>query len=117
VPLAYRDDMVGAFATDRSDQPFGEPVLPRRARRNGLVTDAHGPQSSCNGSTVGLVSVADQIARSLIPRECFPNLACKPLRAWICGDVDPDNLSTPKSNDDEDIKQIEANGWNEEQVH
>ncbi len=43
VRLAQGDDMVGALATDRSDQPFGEAVLPRRAWGNGLVTDAHGP--------------------------------------------------------------------------
>jgi hypothetical protein len=80
VPLAYRDDTVGAFATDRSDQPFGEAVLLRRARRNGFVADAHGPQSACNGGTVGVVPIADQVARSLIPRECFRDLACKPIR-------------------------------------
>jgi hypothetical protein len=27
MPLTHRDDMVGAFAPDRSDQPFGEAVL------------------------------------------------------------------------------------------
>jgi hypothetical protein len=43
VPLVQGDDMIGALATDRSDQPFGETVLPRRAWGNGLVPDAHGP--------------------------------------------------------------------------
>ena len=109
--------MVGALATDRSDQPFGEAVLPRRARRNGFVTDAHGPQSACNGGTVGSVPIADQVARSLIPRECFRDLACKPFRGWVCGDVDPDKLSALQPDDDEDIEQVEANGWNDEQVH
>ena len=33
--------MVDALASDRTDQPFGEAVLPRRARGDGLVTDAH----------------------------------------------------------------------------
>ena len=42
MPLAKGDDMVGALATDRSDQPFGAAVLLRRAWGNGLVTDAHG---------------------------------------------------------------------------
>jgi hypothetical protein len=43
VPLAQGNDMVGALAPDRSDQPFGEAVLPRRACGDGLVSDAHGP--------------------------------------------------------------------------
>jgi hypothetical protein len=31
VPLAQGDDVIDALATDRSDQPLGEAVLPRRA--------------------------------------------------------------------------------------
>src|SRR6266403_1398288 len=46
--------MVDALASDRSDQPFGEAVLPRRAWGDGLVADAHGAQSrlfDLNGET------------------------------------------------------------------
>jgi hypothetical protein len=32
-------------------------------------------------------------------------------------DVDPDKFSALQSNDDEDIEQVEANGWGNEQVH
>jgi hypothetical protein len=52
MPLAHGDDMVGALATDRSDQPFCEAVLPRRTWCDGLVPDAHGPQSARDGGTV-----------------------------------------------------------------
>ena len=48
--LAQCDDMVGALATDGSDQPFGKAVLPRRAWRNGLVASRdqqRGMASSC----------------------------------------------------------------------
>jgi hypothetical protein len=37
--LAQCDDMVDALATDCSDQPFRDAVLPRRARCNELVAD------------------------------------------------------------------------------
>jgi hypothetical protein len=40
VGLAQDDDMVHTLAPDRSDQPFGEAVLPRRGWRNRLVSDA-----------------------------------------------------------------------------
>jgi len=40
IALNYR---ARALATNRSDQSFGEAVLPRRAWGNGLVADAHGP--------------------------------------------------------------------------
>ena len=35
--------MVDTLESDRSDQPFGEAVLARRAWDNWLVADAHGP--------------------------------------------------------------------------
>ncbi len=81
------------------------------------LSDAHGPQSACNGETVGSVPIADQVMGSLIPREGFGDLTCKPFRSWVGGDVDPDKLSTPQPNDDENMEQIEADGWNDKQVH
>src|SRR6266478_3119938 len=45
VRLTQNNQMVVALASDRSNQPFGEAVLPRRAWGDGLVTDAHGAQS------------------------------------------------------------------------
>src|SRR6266496_3259102 len=109
--------MVDALASDRSDQPFGETVLPRRAWGDGLVTDAHGAQSACDGSAVDSIPIPDQVARSLIPRECFCDLTCDPVRGRMGCDVDPDKVSAGQPNDDEDIEQIEANGRNNEQVH
>src|SRR5262245_43574624 len=46
VRLAKYNHMVEAFPSDRADQPLHVPILPRRARRNGLVANAHGPQSA-----------------------------------------------------------------------
>jgi hypothetical protein len=69
VLLAQHDDMVRARASDRSDQPFGEAILPRRAWGDGLVTDAHGSQSVRDGGAVDPIPITDQVTRSLIPRE------------------------------------------------
>jgi hypothetical protein len=40
VRFAQDDNMADTLASDRSDQPFGEAVLPGRAWGNGLVADA-----------------------------------------------------------------------------
>ena len=40
--LAQDDEVVHALAPDRSDQPFGEGILPRRGWCRRLVPDAHG---------------------------------------------------------------------------
>src|SRR5213080_2467521 len=85
--------MVDALASDRSDQPFGEAVLPRRAWGDGLVADAHGAQSVRDGSAIDAIPIADHVARRLSPRECFGDLACDPVRGRMGCDVDPDKVS------------------------
>ncbi len=67
--LAQDDNMVHALAPDRSDQPFGKAVLSRRGWRSRLVSDAHGAQSACNGSAVDAIPIADEVVRSLVPKE------------------------------------------------
>src|SRR5437899_3971261 len=109
--------MVDALASDRSDEPFGEAVLPRRAWGDGLVTDAHGAQSACDGSAVDSIPIPDQVARSLIPSEYFCDLTCDPVRGRIRCGVDPDKVPAGQPDDDEGIEQVEANGRNNEQVH
>jgi hypothetical protein len=64
VRFAQDNHMVDALASDRSYQPFGEAVLPRRAWGDGLVTDAHGSQSVHDGSAVDPIPITDQVARA-----------------------------------------------------
>src|ERR1035437_5621718 len=44
-------------------------------------------------------------------------MACDPFSRWVCCDVDPDQVSAAQTDDDEGIKQAEANSWNNEQIH
>src|ERR1700739_3231860 len=85
--------------------------------RNRLVPNAHGTQSACDDRTVDAITVPDHVARSLIPRKCFSYLTCNPFGRGICCDVDPDEVSPVEPNDDEGIKQFEANGRDDEQIH
>src|SRR5438094_8804255 len=109
--------MVDALASDRSDQPFSEAVLPKRAWGDGLVADAPGAQSVHDGSAIDAIPIADHVARRLSPRECFGDLACDPVRGRMGCDVDPDKVSAGQPNDDKGIEQVEANARNNEQVH
>ena len=59
VRFAEDNHMVDALASDRSDQPFGEAVLPRRGWGDGLVTDAHGPQLAGDECAVDLIPITD----------------------------------------------------------
>src|SRR5260370_21370291 len=98
--------MVDALAAERPDKPFGEAVLPRRAWGDGLVVDAHGAQSVRDGSAIDAIPIADHVARSLIPRKCFCDLTCDPVRGRMGCDGDPDKVSAGQPNDHEDIEQI-----------
>src|SRR5258706_10192470 len=102
--------MVDALASDRSDQSFGEAVLPRRAWSDRFVADAHGSQSVPDGNSIDLIPIADQVARGLIPRECLCDLTRDPVRGRMRCDVDPDEVSAGQSHDDEGVEQVEAKG-------
>src|SRR5438067_10132401 len=62
VRFAQNNHMVDALASDRSDQSFGKAVLPRRARGDRLVADAHGAQSVHDGNAVDAVPITDSMA-------------------------------------------------------
>ena len=66
--LAQDDKVVHTLASDRSDQPFGTAILPRRGRRDGLVPDAHGAQSTHDDGAINAIPIPDEVAWRLIPR-------------------------------------------------
>src|SRR4029077_11677969 len=99
--LAKNDEMIQALAADRSDQPFGKAILPRRGWCSRLVADAHGAQSARNDGAKDTVAIADQVVRSLIPWECFCDLAHNPFLGRVRCDADPDQFSAIQPDDDE----------------
>src|SRR5712672_355631 len=115
--LAQDNHMIDALAPDRSDQPFGKAILPRRGWRGRLVPDAHGAQSACDDRNIDAIPIADKVTRRFIPRKCLRYLTCNPFGRRICCDVDPDQVSAVEPDDDEGIEQVETDSWNNEQVH
>src|SRR5664279_5465976 len=69
--LAQDNDVVHTFTPDRSDHPFHKAILPRRGWCSRLVPDAHGAQSACDNGAIDTITIADQLVRPLIPRECL----------------------------------------------
>src|SRR5450631_169202 len=82
--FAQDNDVVQTLTPDRSDQPLGETILPRRGRCDGPIAYAHGAQSACDDRTIDAIPVADHVARSFIPRECFCDLARNPFCSRMC---------------------------------
>src|SRR5450631_3519852 len=115
--LAQDNDVVHTLTPDRSDQPFGKAILPRRGRCGRLVPDAHGAQSAPDDAAIDPVAIADEVVRSLIPRKRLRYLTCNPFCRRICCHVDPDQISAVEPDNDEGIEQVETDSWNNEQVH
>src|SRR6266436_6519012 len=115
--LAQDNDVVHTFTPDRSDQPFGKAILPRRGWCGRLVPDAHGAKSACDNAPIDPIPIADEVVRSLIPGKGLRYLTCNPFSRRICCDVDPDEVSAAEPDDDEGIEQAKTDRWNNEQVH
>src|SRR6266404_2306664 len=71
VSLAEHNNVVKAFSSDRTNQPFSVCVLPRGARRCWSVANAHRSKSAAKDLTIGAVPVTNEIAGSLFPAACF----------------------------------------------
>ena len=99
--LTQDDEMVRTLAPDRSDQPFGKAILPRRGRCGRLVPDAHGAQSVRDDGAIDGIPITDEVARSLIPRERLGQSPCNPLRRRMACYIDPDQLSAAQTDDNE----------------
>src|SRR4029077_552729 len=115
--LARDNDVVQTLVPDRSDQPFGKAILPRRGWCNRFGPNAHGAQSACDDGAIDPIAVTDHITRSPIPRKSLGDLACDPFRRRAGCDVDPDQLSTINPYNHEAVQQFEANGRDHEQIH
>src|ERR1700723_853120 len=102
--LAQDNDVVQTLTPDRSDQPFGKAVLPGRGWCGRLVPDAHGAQSARDDAAIDPVAIADEVARSFIPRKCLRYLTRNPFCRRVGCDVDPDEVSEVQPDDDEGIE-------------
>src|SRR5258708_20239100 len=91
--LAEDNDVVHTFTPDRSDQPFGEAILPRRGWCGRLVPNTHGAQSARDDAAIDPVAIADQVARGLIPRQSLRYLTCHPFPARIFCSPNPSQPS------------------------
>ena len=115
--LAQDNDVVHTLTPDRSDQPFGKAILPRRGRRDGPIPDAHGAQSARDDGAINAIPISDHIARSHVPRKSLGYLTCNPLRRRVGCDVNPNESSAIKPYNHEAVEHSEVNCRGNEQIH
>src|SRR5712671_2339021 len=81
--LAQDNDVVHTFTPDRSDQPFGKAILPRRGWCGRSVPDAHGAQSAGDDAAIDPIAI-----RGLRPTQAFAPGTDVPLKPFL-HDQDP----------------------------
>jgi hypothetical protein len=91
VPLSEHN-VVKAFPSDRTDQPFGISILPPGAWRRRSVANAHRSKSSDEDIAIGPIAIADQVARNPFRAESFRNLICNPFCGRMRCDAEPSPL-------------------------
>src|ERR1700726_3264076 len=117
VALAEYKNVVKAFPSDRTDQPFSISILPRGARRRGSIADAYRSESADKNLTISAVPVTNEIAGSLLPPACFRDLICDPFRGWMRCDAKPQNISPAAPHDQQSIEQAKRDCRHDEQIH
>src|SRR5262249_38206171 len=109
--------MVNAFPPDRTDQPFGIGILPRRSPRGRSISDAHRPNTSGEYLAIGTIPVVDQVLWSPFPAACLSELTSDPLGGRVRGGPQPQDLAPIVAQDEQAIQKPERNRRHHEKIH
>src|SRR5882724_13421927 len=115
-PAKY-NNVVKAFPSDRTDQPFGISILPRGARRRWSVANAYRSESADKDLTIGPVPVTNEIVGSLFPPACLRGLICDPFSGWMRCDAKPQNMSPAVPHDQQSIEPAKRDCRHDEHIH
>jgi hypothetical protein len=67
--LTRDNDVVQTLALDRSDQPFGKPILPRWRPCNLFVPNAHDSQWACEHGAIDPIAITGSCNPEHRPKE------------------------------------------------
>jgi len=62
------------------------------------------------------IAVPQQVARDLIQRKCIPRLLSRPLGGRVAGHIEVKNTATIMGQDQKDLKDVETDGGNREEI-
>ena len=88
VTLAQDQDMVETVAPDRSDQAFGEGILPRASGSREDFLDLHALHALAERLTVDRVAIAEEIGRGGVVGKGVHDLLSSPRGGGMLGDVE-----------------------------
>jgi hypothetical protein len=108
VGLTKDNQVVRALAANRTNDPFDERILPRRAGRADDVLDAHIGDTCTKRLSVNRIAIAHQVFRRGIARKRVDDLLRRPSLVGVARDIDMKNLPTVNREHNEDKENAEG---------
>ena len=117
VGFVEHDQMIKAFATDRSDDSLDVRALPRRAEGNDDFLDAHVLDSILELVAVDAIAITNHVSWGCVMRERLDDLLRRPLGRWIRCDVEVDYHAAMMAEYDEAKQDAKRRCWHREEVN
>jgi hypothetical protein len=109
-------NVVEALAADRTDQAFGEWVLPGAVWRRENFLDLHTLHAVAEVLAIDLVTVAQEIGRRGVVRERGDDLLGRPDGGGVLGDIEVDDPPAMVGEHHEDEEDVQADGGDGEEI-
>ena len=116
VAFVQNNDVIEAVASQGSDEPLHERVLPRTSRCAKDLLDPHALDPSLKCAAVDRIAVPKQVSRRAVPWKGFDDLLPGPQRGRMLGDVEMNHLSSGMCEYDQHEQQLEPDRRHNEEI-
>ena len=114
--LVEDHNVIKTLAPNRTGHAFDVRVLPRRSWCRDDLGDPHRFDPASEVRAIRCVAIAQQVARSGVPRECFGYLAREPGSGRMLGDSRAYDLPSIVRQNDHDVEQPKRCGGYTEHI-
>src|SRR6185436_10323808 len=111
----HDDYVVETFPSNRADHPLGVRVLPGGPWRGEHLVDAH-PRRRWSDPREGVITIANEIARDLVPGERLAELLGGPRRRRMAGDGHVCDAATLMRQNDQHEEESTRGSWYDEEI-
>ena len=111
----HDDHVVETFASNRADDPLGVCVLPRGPWRGEHLVDSH-PGCRWSDPREGVITIANEIARDLVPWERLAELLGGPRGRGMVGDGHVYDAATLMRQNDQHEQESTRGGRHDEEI-
>ena len=116
MPFVDHDDVIEAFASNRSDDALGEGILPGRPGGDEDLAHPQAFHAPDEDVAVDSIPITEQVRGRCLFREALDQLVGGPGGGGVVGDVDMGEFSTVVSKDQESEEQAEGEGRDDKEV-